>query len=121
MGDMNIDLLKYHEQSKTNMFTDSLFSSSFIPLITIPTRVSYSSATLLDHIYTNHISPNASSGVVITDLADHYGVFYIANKKKNKESARNSPIRKRIFSKSNMQNLKSISTSLNLTFYLVID
>jgi len=48
MGDMNIDLLKYSYHQVTNDYIDGVFSQGFIPRITRPTRVSHSSATLID-------------------------------------------------------------------------
>ena len=50
-GDTNIDLLKHENHLATNMYLVSLLSNSLLPLITLPTRISGRSATLLDHIY----------------------------------------------------------------------
>ena len=51
MGDMNIDLLKYSQHSKTGTYLENTFTQGFLPLITKPTRISSHSATLIDHIY----------------------------------------------------------------------
>jgi len=67
MGDMNINLLNYQIHQKTNEYLDNLFSRGFIPVITKPTRVCTSRATLIDHIYTNDIVSNFSSGIAISD------------------------------------------------------
>ena len=75
MGDMNIDLLKFKEHRKTGEYLENLFSSCFLPLITKPTRVSEHSATLIDHICTNKQHIDATSGIVITDMSDHFGIF----------------------------------------------
>ncbi len=75
MGDMNINLLKCQVHPKTNDYLDNLFSRGFLPVITKPTRVCNSSVTLIDHIYTNHKVTNHSSGIVISDLADHFGTY----------------------------------------------
>ena len=53
MEDMNIDLLKYSNHLKTGEYLESLFSYGFLPLITKPTRLTYHSATLINHIYAN--------------------------------------------------------------------
>ena len=45
-------------------------------MITKPTRVTMSSASLIDHIYTNNLEYSCTSGIVITDLADHFGIFH---------------------------------------------
>jgi len=55
MGDFNVDLLKYNSRDKTNNCVDNLFTQGLLPLVTKPTRVTSTSATLIDHIYTNNI------------------------------------------------------------------
>ena len=55
------------------------FQEGLLPLITKPTT---SPATLIDHIYSNYISTQVSSGIIITDVADHFGAFLIVKKKR---------------------------------------
>ena len=38
---------------------------------------------IIDHIYTNNISTVGQSGIIITDVADHFGTFHISNKRNN--------------------------------------
>ena len=64
MGDTNIDLLKCNNHPRTNDYLDNIFSLDFIPLITKPTRVTKSSATLIDHMYTNNPSCENMSGII---------------------------------------------------------
>ena len=52
----------------------------YLPVITKPTRITDHSATLLDHIYSNSKSLNYQSGIIITDVADHFGTFYVSRK-----------------------------------------
>jgi len=50
-------------------------------LINIPTRVTATSSTLIDHIYTNEKKKSKYSGVLVnSDLSDHYAVFTIIPK-----------------------------------------
>ena len=44
---MNIDLLKYDTHTKTNDYLESIFSFVFSPVITLPTRLASSSATII--------------------------------------------------------------------------
>ena len=81
MGDFNIDLLKFQSHEKTKHFIESMLTTEYLPVITKPTRVTDHSATLLDHIYSNNKSLNYTSGIVITDVADHFGTFYVSRKK----------------------------------------
>ena len=76
MGDMNIDLLQCQSHIKTNDYLDNLFSNGFIPEITKPTRITSHSATLIDHIYTNKPDFTFSSGIILTDISDHFWIFF---------------------------------------------
>ena len=69
MGDFNIDLLQYNTNHKTNSFLDDMFSFGFAPVKLKPTRITDTTATLLDHIYTNNISELKDSAIIITDVA----------------------------------------------------
>ena len=75
LGDFNLDLLQYDRHLATQEFVDSLFSHAFIPLISNPTRLTSHSATLIDNIFTNSVSRNIFSGIVLNDLSDHFPVF----------------------------------------------
>lgn len=81
MGDFNVDLLKYETHQKTRLLVDNMYSHGYLSHISRPTRVTSSTATILDHIYTNFVENNAKSGIIITDVADHYATFYIERKK----------------------------------------
>ena len=75
MGDFNLDLLQYNHHTPTQEFIDALFSFAFFPLISNPTRLTSSSATLIDNIFTNNLSQNVLNGVVLNDLSDHLPGF----------------------------------------------
>jgi len=77
LGDFNIDLLKYETHLPTENYVNMLFSNSFFPLITKPTRITDHTATLIDHIYTNNLSANISAGIAAMDISDHLPVFCI--------------------------------------------
>lgn len=76
MGDLNIDLLKYNLHDKTTAYVDNIFSRGFVPLISKPTRVTTSSASLIDHMYTNTIPTTTITGIIINDVADHWYIPY---------------------------------------------
>lgn len=79
MGDFNIDLLKSEENPHVHDFLNQMFSSSFYPLITRPTRITNSSATLIDNIFVNNLEESYTSGILFTDLSDHLPVFQITS------------------------------------------
>ncbi|XP_057312179.1 uncharacterized protein LOC130653679 [Hydractinia symbiolongicarpus] len=54
MGDFNIDLLKCESNHLVDDFLDELYSNFLQPSITIPTRISNTSKTLIDNIFTSN-------------------------------------------------------------------
>ena len=52
-GDFNIDLLKINQKHHYNAFYENLVTAGYLPRITLPTRITDHSATLLDNIFTN--------------------------------------------------------------------
>jgi len=76
-GDFNIDLLKIHEKTSVHDYFESIVSNGFIPKITLPTRISNSSASLIDNIFVK-VSRNCSqtsSGILLQNLSDHQPCF----------------------------------------------
>ena len=89
MGDYNINLLNVESHSPTADFNDTMFSYGFIPLITRPTRVTQSSATLIDNIFTNQLVDlhnESMQGILITDISDHYPIFHMSKSVKKREA-----------------------------------
>ena len=51
-GDLNLNLIKYMQNTVVNQFLENILSSNFIPQITFATRITEETATLIDkHIY----------------------------------------------------------------------
>ena len=69
LGDFNINML--HNQPTWNCIT-SLFGLK--QMVTSPTRVSRTSSTLIDHIYTNNDSLLSNTQVPQTSISDHFPV-----------------------------------------------
>ena len=77
MGDFNIDILQYAVNDIAQSTVNALYSNFYIPLIHRPTRVTRSSATLLDNIFTNQFDMSIVSGLLYCDISDHLPVFQI--------------------------------------------
>ena len=69
LGDFNIDLQKSNSQWTYNRDTYNLHQ-----LIKLPTRVTQSSATLIDHIYVSETRHAIETCVPISNIRDHYPV-----------------------------------------------
>ena len=55
LGDMNYNLINIDKHAETKLYYDLLTAASFKPLITKPTRITETNATLIDHIWTNDL------------------------------------------------------------------
>ena len=78
MGDFNIDLLKIESDTNIATFFDNITSNLFVPHITLPTRITPKSKTLIDNIYSN--SENfrlCKSGNLTLSISDHLAQFLI--------------------------------------------
>ena len=70
--DHNMDLLKCSTQRNTQHFLEEILSHKLMPCITKPTRLTHSSATLIDNIFSSvELHHVAISGLIITDISDH--------------------------------------------------
>ena len=76
-GDTNINLLKTSRHKPTSNYLDVLLSHGMIPKVTIPTRVTHSSATLIDHMFVNEgvCVKTSLAGTLQTCMSDHYMNF----------------------------------------------
>ena len=71
--DHNLDLLKSEKHKPTQAFLETILDNSHVPCITRPTRITKTSATLIDNILLSRdIYSNSTCGIVISDLSDHF-------------------------------------------------
>nr|CAH7730708.1 unnamed protein product [Callosobruchus chinensis] len=84
VGDINIDILDENTLTMNAIaYTNMLAKNSFIPQVTVPTRVERHSATTIDHIST-YVNTNTSrkneikfqTFVIENSLSDHYPLLY---------------------------------------------
>ena len=70
MGDFNIDLLKVDTHRPTHDYLELIYSYSLLPTIYKPTRITETTATIIDNILTNDDNIIKSS-ILVTDITDH--------------------------------------------------
>ena len=75
MGDFNVDLMKAGTHGPTSDFLGEFTSGGFYPLVSLPTRLTDTTATLIDNIWTNNVVANIGSGLVTVRISDHLPVF----------------------------------------------
>ena len=80
-GDFNINLLQVHEKNIFNDFFETMVSNSFIPMITLPTRFSNKSGTLIDNIFCriSDFTLQSTSGILTKKFSDHQPYFMCLN------------------------------------------
>src|SRR6267154_1983193 len=82
LGDFNLNLLNCFTHNDTSNFLDMINTYDFIPLTTLPTRLTETSSTLIDHIYYRpsyklrcNLSDNCLTGILTVDITDHLANF----------------------------------------------
>nr|XP_039252461.1 uncharacterized protein LOC120329750 [Styela clava] len=75
VGDLNINLLASNTNTQIASYSDMLTSYNAISLISKPTRVTRSSSTLIDHMYSNMTDVQVNSYVISSDITDHFPIM----------------------------------------------
>ena len=76
--DHNLDFIKQHLHKPTKMFIESNIDSNMLPTITRPTRITNTSATLIDNLFlSQHLQTNYKSGILLDDTSDHMPCYLI--------------------------------------------
>ena len=69
----NLDFLKSDKRTQTQTFLEFNLDSDMMPTITRPTRVTQTSATLIDNVFiSKRLQNNYSSLILIDDISDHF-------------------------------------------------
>ena len=76
LGDFNVDLLRYDQNSNISDFLDLMYSSLLLSHIFNPSCTTTSSATLIENIFTNNYNSSVS-GNLVNSLSDHHAQFLI--------------------------------------------
>ena len=70
--DHNLDFLKSSTHGSTHQFLEEIMELGLLPSITRPTRITHSTATLIDNILIDQkFSENYKSSVLIDNISDH--------------------------------------------------
>ena len=75
MGDFNIILDLEKRQTEAWHYRETLLGFGLFPVIAKPTRVTVTSQTLVDHIFTNITARTVTSSFCQYDITDHFPIF----------------------------------------------
>ena len=84
LGDYNINILQKNDNVEN--FLSSSLAQGFLPVIDKATRLDNynNSFSCIDNIFKNGDNENCSSGIITSDISDHFTIFHIL-KNKTKE------------------------------------
>ena len=119
MDDFNINLLDHNLPPPVKYFINQMISKKLFPIINRPTRVTHHSCTLIDNIFCNRVDGVESSGVITTNISDHYPVFAREKFKTLPEDSISSNYR--VFSDDNLSNIKNSLQDINWHPVLIND
>ena len=78
-GDFNLNLIKADTHPQTNDFLSIMTAHSFIPTITKPTRITSTTATLIDNVFINCITAKYARCILCSDISDHLPIMVKIN------------------------------------------
>ena len=86
VGDINFTLFNYNYSDSILNYVSLFHSHNYLNLINKPTRVTNTSYSLIDNIWTNIYANHKKSGIIHSKISDHFpvmSVFEIGKKKTN--------------------------------------
>ena len=87
--DQNLDFLKIDKHNNTEKMLDINLENNMIPTITKPTRITYSTATLIDNIYiSNQLCQDYKSFIITEYISDHLPCLSVIKNIKTDKSAK---------------------------------
>ena len=112
LGDFNIDLLTCESSISHSNFLDILGASQILPSITLPTRITSTSSTLIDNIFIPPSDSDIISGNLTVAISDHLPQFLLFDNKPQIKSKTSLGYR-RDWSKFNREQFKNQFENLN--------
>ena len=113
LGDYNVNLLQFNSSNVVKDFVNLVFEHGCLLTINKPTRVTRKSSTVIDNIITNSfLNDNLESGIIETDISDHFPVFLLHSCESNAHLYANHPDKKVIIRPYNEANLEKLRSKL---------
>ena len=97
-GDFNLNVLDYEKCNKVQEFLNLIYEHSMIPVINKPTRVTYKTATAIDHFLTNsYTDTKFKTAILKSDVSDHFPICLFIPSMKPLSKNEETYIYKRIY------------------------
>ena len=75
VGDINIDLLKYNLTQNITDYVNKVKSSGCNYHCNLPTRITRSSKSCIDHVYSNFEQHTVENSIILSDISDHFSTL----------------------------------------------
>ena len=115
-GDINIDGVRINDDLNRQFF-DMVLEESFIPIVTLPTRIQNESCTTIDHIFINlnfaKKSPKRLAGNLFCDISDHLPNYLILSKTNKSSAPKEARPYVRIYGENNMKKFQQSLSEAN--------
>ena len=112
-GDFNIDLLKLNCNSKISNYVNAIYAEGCNNLMNKPIRITGSTATFLDHIYSNMTNNISNRGILTYGISDHLPAFCCLRMKPIKKQDKKLTRDMKNFNKTNFWNDINMLVSTN--------
>jgi exonuclease III len=112
LSDTNINLHNTSTNHLTELYSQSLYSNGFIQTILKSTRIQTDSHSLIDHICTNIPFTDLNTGIIVSDLSDHF-INFIQLPFSNFLKRKTPPKPTRLFSLDNHQRFKTALSQIS--------
>ena len=99
----------------TSEFLDLIYSYYLVPTILKPTRITETSATIIDNIMTN-TNGKIKTGIIVTDITDHFPTVFYKNlnmSKQKSNTTNNKYVYRRNHSEDNISRFKNSLSRVN--------
>jgi hypothetical protein len=104
--DQNLDYINIDTHKNTEDLLSIFLTNGLVPTITKPTRITHTSATLIDNIYISiKNKANIQSGIVCTDISDRLPVFTFVGTSTRKSQNKFLTIKRRRLSKTSINEI----------------
>ena len=113
-GDFNIDLLSVQNNGLCSDYLSLINSYNLLNAILRPTRVSNTSLTLIDNIWFGSCADFFKSGIIMSNITDHYAIFCVFCERQASSSDGYVEISKRMLTANNREQLKNAIANYDL-------
>ena len=71
-----------------------MLSFGLLPVVTRPTRITHTTATLIDHVFVSNNSKLHNSGIILSHISDHFPTFYVDQSKSKQQKGEPFKVKK---------------------------